>query len=357
MIKIIRKSRNLIGAPAMTDFSSIYIADDVTPDEYTVLLKHEKAHIWLEHNMRRTKDMDHETWSLACELEIARNIYNEQDIAVIKAPFSRIQGGILPDSVPNLPDDLRLCEEIYDWLMNNQDGQADGAGDGDGDGPYSKVCKCSYGDDCDNTERMDRESAAELVEKAKDAADGIAASIKARQDTRIMLDKLKKRKPSLVHEIDRSLRARVERDRSYRRPSRRENSALVMKGRLSMPKNPLVEIFVDRSGSFTPNKTAKAESALDVILKRYGASIKKDVWYFGGGRISAGNHSAGGDTPYHLIYQHLLQSRPKVAVVMTDNDACCDFPEDHGLNIVVLPIGCDGTEFAKKINGTEVRYD
>src|ERR1700676_1746007 len=115
---IVRKPLDTIGAPGMTDFVKIYIASELNTPEYRTTLRHAQAHVWARHNSRRPKDMKRpDLWVTACEMEIARTIYDERDIDNINAPRSRLAGGYLPGSIEGLPSGIVLAEEIYDWLL------------------------------------------------------------------------------------------------------------------------------------------------------------------------------------------------------------------------------------------------
>jgi predicted metal-dependent peptidase len=341
---VVRQDRERIGAPAKTDFVRIFICDDVTPPEYDVLLKHEQAHIWLEHNRRFVRGMEKQTWDIACELEIARNIYDEDDESIVKAPFSRIKGGYTAETIKDLPSNIIYAEAVYNWLLENKK-EID---------LYS--CDCSK-DDCEPREQpMDSESVKILVEEAKKEKQKQNQKSKSEIAAKNALDEIKNRKPTLVHEIDALLRHRIERVPSYRRPSRRsESSDVISKGFIGKPMPPLVEVFLDRSGSFTPEKTQKAQEVLSHVLKRYGASIRQDVWFFGGGKLSE-NDFQGGDTPYHLIIAHIEKSNPKIAVVITDGDSCCDFSKIPKTKILCVPIECNSTDFAKKTGGVDISW-
>lgn len=340
---VIRQDRDVIGAPAKTDFIHIYICDDVTPHEYAVLLKHEQSHIWLAHNRRFKKDMVIKKWDIACEIEIARNIYSDSDIEVIKSPMSRIKGGYVPDTIKDMPHDLLLAEEIYEWLLENEQDQ-------------SPDCKCCDHSMCGGGEDISPEDMQQVIEGVKEHLEALVKSEVAQKNTALNIKEIQSRRPTLTSELESLLRRRVERDRSFRRPSRIESADIIKRGRITTQNAPLVEIFIDRSGSFTQEKTAKAQIALANILNKYHSSIKNDVWFFGSGQISSTDFN-GGNTPYHLIYEHIKLTSPKVAIVITDDDVCCDFVPAKGnkTRVIVIPVGCSSTDFFKKIpNGIEV---
>lgn len=346
------------GEIAKTDFVNIYITNGLDKYEFNVVLKHEQAHIWLEHNRRLPKEVDFKLWNMACDMEIARNIYTKEDVEIIKRPFSRLSKGILSDTFPELPSNLMYAEEIYEWFKNNPPPTIEISLQDIVDALKNPVSK---GKDS-SSDKMKKEIVKEIRKKfkkedlkeIKEKLEKLFSKV-ADETTVLLISEIKNRIPSLTEEIDSALRNRVDRLRSYRRPSRRTYSNdFLDKGRVTKANPPLVEIFVDRSGSFTPDKTKIAKDKLSNILKKYGASVKHDVWFFGNGKLSS-KLSPGGDTPYHLIYRHLLLTKPKIAIVITDDDAVSSHVKEiKNQKILCVPIGCNKTELSKYIGGIDV---
>lgn len=343
---IIRQPRDIIGAPGKTDYVRIYIASELNKSEYRTVLRHEQAHVWAAHNRRRPKDAKHKLWAIACEMEIARTIYDRADIENIRAPRSRLAEGYLPDSIDGLPTNLSLAEDIYEWLLENYKQ----------DQPHGlKCCSCDHSNNDDvGEEEVDGKL---LVIKVRQKLDEDETA----RESQIAADRayvwIKNRQPTLTHAVDAVLRVRIERERSHRRPSRRNHETdVLLPGAISKPRPPLVEIFVDRSGSFSPSKTAMAESRLRELLDRYGATIRSDVWFFGNGQLSAVDLGGGGNTPYELIQQHLEITKPKLAIVITDDDPVSPkmCAVDRCITVLCVPIGCARTNLANALNGVDV---
>ncbi len=336
---VVRKHLCTMPSPGYTDFTRIYIASELNASEYRTALRHEQAHVWSRHNMRRPESAQEREWEIACEMEIARSIYDALDIATINAPRSRLRGGYLPDTIADLPPGLLLAEDIYQWLLHHPQEEA-----------VENMCSCS----CAGEAQGEGEPAvpAHDIRRHLDEMEAVQASAEAAASAyrSIML-----RTPSLTEAIDASLRVRIVRESSYARPSRRQIAGIILRGRKTTPRPPRVEIFVDRSGSFTPQKTSAAEDKLRLILARYGGCIQHDVWYFGNGSIRADGAESGGDTPYALVAQHLLLSQPKIAVIITDDDACPDLPKmPPHTQIFCVAIGSNATCVAAKIGATAV---
>lgn len=350
---IIRKPMALMhGLLGYTDHVNIYIASELNSDEYRTVMRHEQAHVWLRHIHRRpvpSGDFDHDMWVTAKELEIAVNIYDEEDLQNIRAPRSRLNTTIHPDLYPELPKEIRLAEDIYAWLMENKK-------------PEPKkiliVCDCGeHGPHMGPSDGPRIEINLELLPKVRAELDERENKARVQQASTAHYKSIIRRPPSLISEIDAALRVRVNREVTYRRPSRRHiDSNIIMPGAMSVPRPPLVEIFVDRSGSFTPEKTAKAESLLKTVLARYGSSIKHDVWFFSDDRLVSTDPRGGGNTPYHLIGEHLVRSRPKMAIILTDNDSVYrDIPKIHKNTIgLCVPIGCSETKVAQALGARDV---
>jgi hypothetical protein len=337
---VVRQPMDVIGAPGKTDFTRIFIASELNRDEYRTTLRHEQAHVWAGHNRRRPHNARSRLWDIACEMEIARTIYDSRDLDIIAAPRSRLAGGYLPDSLDGLPPDALLAEVIYEWLLEQPDNEV----------PLQKCCVCSCVDDAEN--EQDDCAAPEAI---RDQLDADEAAHESQIAAACAYDRLKNRAPSLTEAVDAALRVRIEREKSYRRPSRRCAGDIISHGAISTPRPPLVEIFVDRSGSFTPEKTAAAERQLGLLLSRYGATIRSDVWFFGNGKLTPTDPGGGGDTPYPLIAQHIIRSAPKLAIVITDNDPVGPLDAvDRRTIVLCVPIGCHNTTLAKAIGGRDV---
>jgi hypothetical protein len=340
---VVRKPLSSIGSPGATDFVSIFLAEELNADEYRTTLRHEQAHIWARHNMRYNPSFNKKEWIIACEMEIARNIYSERDISTIIAPRSRLRGGFLPDTYENMPSNLLIAEEIYDWLIENPQ-----------ENPQENnnqpcVLQIEQG-----IEPTSEELTIEEVRRELDKAESTEKSAEAAKTAYLGI---LYRPPSLISEVDSALRIRTNYERSYRRPSRRNlaKENVILKGSVNTPRPPLVEIFVDRSGSFSPDKTQVAENYLSKILGRYGVSIKHDVWFFGDGKLTANDNHFGGNTPYRLIAEHLLCSTPKIAIIITDDDPCEDLPSiPKYVKVLCLPVGAKYTQLSTKIGGRDV---
>lgn len=354
-----------IGAPGKTDGCNIWLASELNERELDVARLHEESHVWLWHSKRghdirknEPQKYKHNLWNLATDMEIARNIYSQHEIDIIKTPRSRLKGGIVADSVENMPADLLHAEVIYDWLLHNLP-KHDHKGCG---------CVMEEATTQENPEQPSP-SAQEVVtrlrevkeekEKVEQDKKEKEHSRQLQEQTQAQLLALRNRPPSLTEEISAALRVRHERPRSYARPGKKEVfNGLINKGRKSTPRPPLVEIYVDRSGSFDSNKTKGANDTVNKVLSRYKASIKHDTYYFGGDELRAQDTSAGGNTPYGLIIKHLKQSTPKLAIVITDDDACEDYSKDIPAQTIIIcvPIGCANTKFAANSGGKDVQF-
>lgn len=345
---VVKKALAVMPAPAYTDFINIIIAEELNDNEKNVAIRHEQAHIWCEHG-RRGYNKENDLWKIACELEIARNIYTDEDISVIERPRSRLSGGYLPQSIESLPIDIYIAEDIYDWLKNNPDKMP----------KQQKMCSCELQKNDQDTDGAIMNQPKEIIKKTKDALESLTAQKQMQEDLTSKLKSIKYKQPSLADELDAILRHRIVRERSWRRPSRHQYDINVMnKGNYSFRKKPLIEIFVDRSGSFDDAKTAIAQSALKKILAKYNVQLRADVFFFGNDKLSDVDINGGGNTPYHLIISHLNNTQPKIAIIITDDDAAgpfnCALPSN--IEILCLPVGASSTKFSSATGGKDVNY-
>lgn len=352
-------------APAWTDGTSIFLRADLSARERRTVLRHEQAHLWLDHFPRGARRraqgaLDERAWQLACELEIARQIYDQRDIDTITMPRSRLAGAILPDSL-GVPSEIREIEPIYLWLVEHPPADA----------PAPACCHAPG----ESGERGDDGFPGEPGEPGDDGAPGSASrAAMTSRDARDALDRaegragaqaatetaaLRQRAPTLASEIDAAGRPALASFPSYRRPSRRaEGNDLLLRGRATVARTPKVEIYVDRSGSFASAKTRAAESAVTTILRRYRGSVRADVVYFGAGALTTTDPLVGrGDTPYDLVLARVRATRPALVVIITDDDPV---PPDTGAlpagtRAIVVPIDCARTRLAPAIGAREVQ--
>lgn len=350
------KDRNTMPAPAYTDYTKIYIGNNLVHDEFKFALFHESLHNLCKHNVRRPKTKEYydspqlqEFWTAAVELEIARNFYTDNMISIINNVRSNVAGSYVPDSIPNLPEDLMIAEDIYQWLQDNPN-EFGNNHDHDHD-----CCMVMFNDSDEEIE-IPKEIVKGIIESIKN---DIKTQQRTKQQQQTILENIRYKKPSMIDEIDALLRNRVERERTYRRESRYHDhgSDLILKGSKHVPRPPKVEIYVDRSGSFSPEKTHEAERTLQIILEKYGSSIEHDVYYFSDSELRANDVGGGGNTPYSLIHLNLLKSVPKLAIIITDNDGLDYNKEDFNpitrSKVFCVPIGCSFTNISVALNGTD----
>lgn len=348
-----------------TDWSAVHISWLVPAgsDAYLTLHKHECGHIWLQHQLR-TADMrkawpeplDRRLWNIALDMEIAKHLYSDVDRAVIEAPRSWLNGGITQKHCEQYPD-CQYAEEYYAALLEKplEDDGADSHDgdampeDGDGDGAGQ-----SEPDAAKDREPMSGDQLRQLVDAAVDAAGELMAA--HNEATATKEAKKYRPRPTLASVLDHKLgRPALDRVASYRRPPRHEREGgIIRKGVVLKRTAPRVMIYVDRSGSFTPAKTAAAEDALKAILRKYRASVQADTWRFSD-YVSSAECPSGG-TNYAAVLEHIENHNPELAIVVTDDDHC---PvglklKDARKRIVVIPVGCSATNLARVIGATEI---
>jgi hypothetical protein len=356
LAEIVRLPRSQMPAPAYTDGLKIYIANNLSHREESLAIYHEQAHILLNHFYREIKmknayhDFNKENWVMSTELEIARNLYTIEDEDLIKSKRSGLYRGITSDSIPELPSHIDIAEDIYDYLIKNNK-------------KCTTKCICMQIESTNNENDIKpKEQISYTTKEVKEILEKMieAISKKAKKEQLIKnnsdhFENIKKRKPTLVSEIDKSLRLRSLSQKTYNRPNRYYNEDYILKGRMTNYLSPLVEIFLDRSASFCDEKTKKANEVINAVLKKYGSSIKKDVWFFGDNKISSKDFN-GGNTPYHLIIEHLNKTNPKIAIIITDDDLAdeCEKIKNSKTKVLCVPVGCYQTDLNKKGIGIDV---
>lgn len=331
-IKVSDKKTSAIG---YTNGAEIVISSALSTDEREVVLWHEKSHILLQHTLRlpEAQKVDRFMWNVACDLEIARHMYTADHEWVIKKPRSRLTGGIVHADTEKYPG-CEFAEEFYNALIEQADNKGLSPIDSLGDA---------------EKETLKGEVAKALRELSEEAAQ--KASATAIQQHKESLARFRLRL-SLAGEMDAVLAyGKAVRRRTYARPSRRVTGEFLAKGTKSILKVPKVIVYVDCSGSFTPEKTQTARARLSQILLRYRSSVTKDVKYFSDKVFSeVDSPYAGGGTNYMDVLADINDCRPEVAVILTDADRNADLPQlAGGTKVIVIPIGCSATWLASAI--------
>jgi predicted metal-dependent peptidase len=341
----IERCIDLSGGLGKTDFNKIYVADGLGPMDDSIVELHELCHIWLRHNerCRAMKPKNFLLWNIACDLEIARHCYDAAIVGHMALRTSVTHTGVRKEDADKYPG-CQYAEEYYRELEREQDalqGLADRVWrDLDKDGINNETGSASVPIDPQDLIKS-------LADRLRSRADKNKATA-VQNKTKAHLES--QPKPSICSEIDRFLgRYRTVGMSSYRKPPRYATSGFLRKGKKLMPKRPRVAIYVDRSGSFTPDKTAMAESALSTLLARYGSSVTHDTLEFSN---DVGiNISHGHGTNYGAVHESISRDRPKLAIVVTDDDNCPPLKTCQDTRVIVVPIGCSSTSVAKNWDG------
>jgi len=347
-------------APAYTDFRRIFISRSLSGHQMDVMRKHARCHIWLQHNVRKPQNANSEMWELACDAEIALNIYTDEDDYIINRPRSLIASAITRQNLPkDLPKELIFAEEIYDWLAaqpeakqlqfpKSQDGQAN-----------------SYDDSGDekNDENLKPDDILDLISKTKNFLENLdkeksqkAQSAASRQTMEEFKEsRAEQRKFTLYGAIEAELTACyvVSRKKSFRRPSRRENPDFIQKGVAKTRSRPHIIVYCDRSASFDEKKTREATEKISDICRKYRANIKVDVLYFNEQILSEDPPCGEGNTNYKAVRDNIFSNNPEIAIVITDDDNCEELSPVTS-KVLVVPIGTKRTFFATRIGGKDV---
>lgn len=359
----------LLPAPGYTDYVRAYVSRSLPGKDQAVVLKHELAHIYMQHLTRGLAVMPaavrlrqesqgqafvRKAWNIACDMEIATHIYTDDDNTWLTSTFSMLAPmvPITRASCARFP----LCEyaeEFFEELLaqgvveeQSHDGDANDAAETAADGVYN----AAVGVDvpavvADASRRIESALAAAAAHK------GLVQAV--REPPR----------PTLASTIDRYLgRAAVTRAPSYRRPPRREREAadIIKPGRVCKPMTPAVTIYVDRSGSFDASKTFAAEEALKSVLLKYRSRITRDVLYFSDTVYTKDSPMyGGGGTNYAAVWDNIVKDRSAaLSIVITDSDPCGALAMPKvAPEVIVVHIGGGSNSFAAAANAAVVHMD
>lgn len=346
--------RHLSGpAPGWTDYENIHILNELEGEDERLILTHESSHVWLNHDQRCRKLANQQLAAVASEVEIARCIYTPEENEHIEKSFSIIKGGITAKSYPEMPSEIKYLEEVYKWLEENNKGESD-----EEQKTLCISCQHGHGDEQTDGEggegiptiELTPEEIKALVGEAKELVDQVNEQIKSIPVIpKIVYPKVKR--SFIASELEAANNGARKNVKSFARPNRRaEGGEEFKKGVKRTLKKPKVIIYLDRSGSFTPEKTAKAQEAVQRLINRYEATVESTTLYFTNGRIWDKEPPSNGDTPYGEVVRSINELRPVLAIVVTDDDNLEYGIEAPKAKTVVVPIGCKATMFAQTLN-------
>lgn len=343
-------------APGYTNYTKVFVSRSLSKPEQDTILKHELAHIYLQHNSRlrdllvEEGEVDLLRWNRACDLEIAKHIYDDHDEAVLTSPINYLGsvGVILKRHTEQWPD-CEFAEQYYRALSEESTLFSH---DGDVNQELADLLES-----LDEAPGGVQKAVGELVEEAKERIADHLAQEKAAVEAEKALHTPPK--PSLASAIDRHLgRAKIDMIKTYRVPNRRSlESDFIKRGRTPKEKTAKVTVYVDRSGSFDATKTAASEEALKTILRKYRARIDCDVLYFNNSVLTKDPKYGQGGTNYLAVWSNILRDRAEVSVVITDSDPCEPLPVDpreKPPTVVVVHIGGGSSQFGRAAKATVV---
>ena len=344
---------------AYTDFSCIYLSWLLKGGELEVARAHELAHIWLQHQQRKTRfaesleSIDHYCWNIAADLEIAKYIYTDYHNSQITKPRSLLAGGITSEHVK--PYKGEYAEEFYMELMEKKEEEEEKGNSFDADG--NQWGEEEEGGDEKSSSSSPAIDVSDVVEQAiKNAVEQAAKEVKAQQTIQLhkVVEDFKPPKPSLASEIDKAVgRNKLVRISSYKRPNRRESDFL-LKGKVSKRKAAKITLYVDRSGSFDATKTMAATSKVSEVMRKYRGKIDRDVIYFNNTLLTIDPINGGGGTNYRAVADDIRRNSSDLSIVITDDDGCESLDFKVKTKVLVIPVGCTTTNFAKEIGAVEV---
>ena len=333
--------------PGKTDCRGvIYLRDDLPADIRMLVHRHELYHCYAQHALRREnffadKKPNYIKWNIAADCEIARAIYSEDDIALITAPRSILNGAVLPDTI-KAHKNIVTAEELYEYIPDDM--LQNIALDVHTQGEEKEEKQEKQGREVDAQKA--REDAIKAVKKAEEKAKREAA---ARNAQAAVEKECALPKPhSISEEIAAIAAGSLKVCESYVRPNRRNSGRIIKRGYIVKRHVPKILIAVDRSGSFSPHKTAQSEKKLKELISAYGGRVNADIIYFGDSRLYTKDPLHGnGDTPYYLVAAWIDKYRPVMSIIITDNDEAEPYTPPKGCAVFAVPIGCEKSECLK----------
>lgn len=348
-----------------TDFVSAFVSLAINDtQELELLFRHECSHIWLQHlerflNLSKKEgvNFDRTRWGAAADLEIALHIYDDYDDKIINKPRSLLNGGICKKHCEEYPQCV-YAEDFYYALKNkpleNQSHDSESNQYDQDNSPES-------------SKELTKEELKEIIDAAKEEVEKEAKNLKSEIEQQRKQKEFKEiensfknfaPRPTLGSEIDIVLgRAAILRKKSFKRPNRRDEGDFLKKGTASQITTPKVIIYVDRSGSFSPEKTEKATETLKRILQKYRSKIERDVIYFHDNLFYKEPKSSGG-TNYIAVVKDIVKNNPELAIIITDDDYCEEecgrIIKEYNGKLITIPIACPNTSLSKIISSKDL---
>lgn len=166
-----------------------------------------------------------------------------------------------------------------------------------------------------------------IIDKEKEDSDAKAELIQAaRDEEKYRNDPLQKFRLSLKQFVEKE--TAVGRGPTWTRFNKKySNTGLIKPGSSRLRQNyvPLINVYFDRSGSWTDKKTAVGERAMAFLYdyQRRG-KVKIDLYYFAvnvhGGKTGRAEAEKEGGTAGEPVLKHIERSKPDNVIIMTDDD-------------------------------------
>lgn len=326
-------------APAWCENGVIYIREGASEDEQRVLLRHELGHLLLRHVAKATANKwDPQLANTAGDAEIALALYDDLDEAIINLPRSVLKGGITKEWAHKHAPGANTFEEIYEMLKQNQTPAP---------ATHCIHAEMHANDEDKNNIEVDAEGISD--EDLRQVIKKLESSIsKQQQHHKLCQAPTLARQKGFKDIVADIAREAIMRESTFRRPSRRSSDpSLLKKGVRTKKTRPRVTVYVDRSGSFTPDKTAEAEKQILEIAYRYRAKLNIDFLYFSDKISDVSDNIAGGGTNYRAVANHIIKHQPRMAVVITDDDGCETLPPiPKSVQVCARLIDCTSAPFA-----------
>lgn len=340
-------------APGATDCRSfIWVRKFLPSREKNLVLRHEQYHCNAQHARRAElfakqlgeKELNQRKWNIATDLEIARAIYTDEDEQLIRNQMSNLKGGITRD-YQNINPKVVIAEELYELISEPPQEHSEGFDEHQQENPpeptetdekNGEMSPAQLRSEAQKTDAQTREEQEQKEHNQRQQSEVQAVS------TKLML------RHTIASEIDTLVQAAAGRSRNFSRPSRRDlGDDILNRADVRADKKPQVLLYVDRSGSFSPEKTEEAEKRIKRLTAQYGWRLRLSSLYFGDGELRTKDNKHGGDTPYQLVAKHIDHVKPKLAIIITDNDGHNPYVPPPGTRIAVMAVGCPPREALK----------
>lgn len=304
----------------------------LSEDERKFILIHEVEHIARLHFIRM-QERDPELWNKACDYEINQDLIHVDGMS---------QGNTNPLYDPAYLG--KSAEQIYDLLEEDEKNNKQSPDDSWGSGGLDM--KAGDGDNSDHPQHPTQEQINNMmnsVVKAVQASKMQGSSLDPSHPVHEILDSFLRPQVPWNKLLRKYLVEKLKKQLNWRKPKRRFEEVYLPSRRPSSHGLANITFYLDTSGSISDEMVQIFNSEVKHIfehfkpgkmsLVQFDTSIREEITYTRGTRIQRMSVVGRGGTSLHCVHDHIMETKPSIAVVLTDLE-CAPMDIINGLEVM-----------------------